>query len=467
MEESGEFPGRGVRGGVRSARFTRDWTEGNIIRNLLSLSWPMLVTRALMSLAPTVDLIVVGRLGAAAVAGVGIGGIVTEVVVALKQGLTIGVRAMVARFVGAGDREGAVYVAQQGFIITAVFTFFLSMIGIFLTEPILRLLGAGPDVIAQGAPYIRIQFVVSIFMTCRMTTDAIMEASGDTITPMKLTAIYRLFHVALCPFMVYGWWIFPRLETSGAAWTGVASQGLAMTLGLWFLLTGRSRLRLTFRNFGFNPGLIWRLVKVGIPASITGMGQSLAQFLVISFITPFGTLAIAAHSVGQRIDQFLNMPSMAWGMGAGVLAGQNMGAGRPERAQKTSWLAVGLGSALMFFFSIIIWFWAEWAIRIFTSEPDLVALSATFLRIAIVSWWFFGLAMMLPQCLNGVGDTMPPMVGTVISLWGIQVPLAAILPKVGNLGVYGVRWALVAGVVVRAIAFLIYFLTGRWKRKKV
>jgi putative MATE family efflux protein len=452
---------------ARNSRFTRDWTQGNIITNLMSLSWPMLVTRALMSIAPTVDLIVVGRLGAAAVAGVGIGGIVTEVVVALKQGLTIGVRAMVARFVGAGDKEGAIHVAQQGFIVTAAFTFLLSMTGIFLTEPILKLLGAGPDVIAQGAPYIKIQFVVSIFMTCRMTTDAIMEASGDTITPMKLTAIYRIFHVVLCPFMVYGWWIFPRLETSGAAWTGVASQGLAMTMGLWILLTGRSRLRLTYRNFRFDPGLIWRLVKVGIPASITGMGQSLAQFIVISFITPFGTLAIAAHSIGQRIDQFLNMPAMAWGMGAGVLAGQNMGAGRQERAQKTSWLAVGMGTALMFLFSLMIWFWAEWAVRIFASDPALIALSSAFLRIAVVSWLFFGLAMMLPQCLNGVGDTVPPMIGTIVSLWGVQVPLAAILPKVGNMGVYGVRWALVSGVVVRAIAFTGYFLTGRWKRKKV
>ena len=466
MEVSGELSRRGP-GGGRRGRFDRDWTQGSVIGNLMSLSWPMLVTRALMTLAPTVDLIVVGKLGAASVAGVGIGGIVTGLVESLKMGLTTGVRAMVARFIGEGNREAAVHVAQQGYIITAVFTLFLSATGIFLTEPILHLLGAAPDVIAQGAPYIRIQFIVSIFMTCRMTTDAIMEASGDTITPMKLTVIYRLFHVILVPFMVYGWWIFPRLETSGAAWTGVASQSIAMTLGLWFMLTGRSRLRLNFKNFRPDPKLIWRLVKISIPASVNGMEMSLAQFLVLSFITPFGTIAVAAHALAQRVDMFIHMPAMAMGMGAGVLAGQNMGAGRPERAQRTAWLAVGLGTAFLLLVAIGIWFGAEGIVRIFNSQPDLVALAATFLRISLVSMILFGLAMMLPQVLNGVGDTLPPMLVTLVAMWGLQVPLAYLLPKTTGLGVLGVRWALVSGTVFRSISFSTYFLTGRWKRRKV
>ena len=420
-----------------------------------------------MTLAPTVDLIVVGRLGAASVAGVGIGGIVTGLVESLKQGLNQGVRAMVARFIGEANREAAIHVAQQGYIITAVFTVLLAVVGVFLAEPLLRLLGAGPDVIAQGAPYIRIQFVVSIFMTCRMTTDAIMEASGDTVTPMKLTVLYRLFHVVLVPFMVYGWWIFPRLETSGAAWTGVISQSIAMTLGLWIMLTGRSRLKLTFKNFRPDPKLIWRLVKISIPASINGMEMSLAQFLVVKFITPFGTAAIAAHAVAQRVDMFIHMPAMAAGMGAGVLAGQNLGAGQPERAQRTTWIAIGLGSAFLLIVATGIFLGAEYVVRIFNSQPDVVETTATFLRIAMASTVLFGPAMMLPQCLNGVGDTLPPMIVTLAAMWGLQVPLAYFLPKTTGLGVYGVRWALVSGTVLRAIAFTAYFLTGRWKRKKV
>lgn len=451
----------------RGSRFDRDWTQGSIAGNLLSLAWPMLVTRTLMTLAPTVDMIVVGRLGAAAVAGVGIGGIVTGLVESLKMGLTMGVRAMVARFMGEGNREAAIHVAQQGYIITAGFTLLLSTVGVFITEPVLRLLKVGPDVIAQGAPYIRIQFIVSLFMTCRMTTDAIMEASGDTMTPMKLTVLYRLFHIALVPFMVYGWWLFPRLGTSGAAWTGIISQSIAMSLGLWIMLTGRSRLRLTFRNFHPDPKLIWRLVKISIPASINGMEMSLAQFLVVSFIAPFGTVAVAAHALAERVNMFIHMPAMAMGMGAGVLAGQNLGAARPERAQRTSWIAVGLGSAFLFLVAIGIWFGAERIVPIFNSQPEVVEMTATFMRIALASILLFGLAQILPQCLNGVGDTLPPMMVTLAAMWGVQVPLAYFLPKVTGLGVLGVRWALVGSTVLRSIAFTSYFLAGRWKRKRV
>ena len=452
---------------TKKARFQRDWTKGSIIGNLLSLSWPMLVTRVLMSLAPTVDMIVVGKLGAASVAGVGIGGIAMGLLESLKQGLTMGVRAMVARFIGEGETEKAIHVAQQGYIITAIFTAFLSAIGVFLAEPILELIGAAPDVIAQGAPYIRIQFIVSIFMTCRMTTDAIMEASGDTMTPMKLTVLYRLFHVILVPFMVYGWWFFPRLGTSGAAWTGVASQSIAMTLGLWIMLTGRSRLRLTFRNFRPDPSLIWRLVKVSIPASINGMEMSLAQFMIISFITPFGTIAVAAHALTERVNQFFYMPVMALGMGAGVLTGQNLGARQPAQAERTAWISVGLGSAFVLLTSIGIWFGAEKIVPIFNSELALVAMTADYMRIALISILLLGPAIMLPQCLNGAGDTLPPMIVTLAAMWGVQVPLAYFLPQFAGLGVFGVRWALVGGTVLRAIAFSSYFMTGRWKRKKI
>jgi putative MATE family efflux protein len=452
---------------TKVTRINRDWTKGSIVGNLLSLSWPMLVTRALMSLAPTVDMIVVGKLGAASVAGVGIGGIVTGLMESLKQGLTMGVRAMVARFIGEGDKERAIHVAQQGYIITAIFTAMLSTIGVFLAEPILKLIGATPEVIAQGAPYIRIQFVVSIFMTCRMTTDAIMEASGDTMTPMKITVLYRLFHVALVPFMVYGWWIFPELGTSGAAWTGVASQSLAMTLGLWIMLTGRSRLRLTFKNFHPDPRLILRLVKISIPASINGMEMSLAQFLVVSFITPFGTVAVAAHALTERVNQFIYMPVMALGIGAGVLGGQNLGAKQPEQARKAAWLSVGLGTAFVVVTAIGIWFGAELIVPIFNSQPEVVEMTANFMRIALASVLLLGPAVMLPQILNGVGDTVPPMIVTLAAMWGVQVPLAYFIPKATTLGVFGVRWALVGGSVLRAVSFSVYFLTGRWKRKRV
>ncbi|MFH0768909.1 MAG: MATE family efflux transporter [Chloroflexota bacterium] len=452
---------------MKRTALERDWTKGSIVGSLLSLSWPMIVTRTIMAVRPTIDMIVVGRLGAASVAGVGIGTIATQMAEALKQGLTIGVRALIARLIGAEDKQGAIHAAQQGYVISAIFAIFLAAVGVFLTEPILLLLGVETDVAAQCAPYMRITFVGGVFMVFRMMNDAIMEASGDSITPMKITIVYTIFHAVLCPFLVFGWWFFPRLETSGAAWAGIASQCLGASIGLWVLLTGRSRLRLTFRNFRLDPKVIWRIVKIGLPGSITGMERGFAQFMVLWFLVPFGTLAVAAHSLSLRVDQFIHMPVAAWGIGAGVLGGQNLGARQPERAQRTAWLGVGLSTILMFIISIVIWFWAEGLALIFTPESDLIELTAIFFRIEIATYLVFGIVMILQQFLLGVGDTLPVMLITLVTMWGIQMPLAYFLPRVGNLGVYGVRWALVAGVVTRAIAYLPYFTLGTWKQKKV
>ena len=417
---------------------------------------------------PVVDTIVVGRLGAASLAGVGVGAMVVMVMQSMMWGLVVGLRAMVARLVGAGDKEAANHAAQQGYVISIILAVILAAIGSSFAGEILRLLGVETDVATLAVPYIRILFVTAVLMLIRYTNAAIMEAAGDTITPMKITAVATVLHVAFCPFLVYGWWFFPRLEISGAAWAGVIAQTVAASLGLWVLITGRSRLRLVFRNFKLDLNMIWRIVKIGIPASITTMERSFAQLIMMRFIVQFGTLAVAAHTLLTRIiDNFTYMPVTAWGMGAGVLAGQNLGAGHPDRAQRTGWLGVALCSAVMFLVSIIVWFQAEGILRIFTPEAEVIGIAAAFLRIEIVSLLVVSLAIVLSQCLNGVGDTLPVMLVNLVTMWGMVLPLAFFLPQVGNLGVYGVRWAMVTGVVSRAVFYAIYFLRGRWKRKKV
>ena len=201
------------------------------------------------------------------------------------------------------------------------------------------------------------------------------------MTPMKIAVLFRVLHVALCPALVFGWWIFPRLGVSGAALTNVISQSLGTVLGLWVLFTGRSRLRLTLRNFRFIPNIIWRIVKIGVPASITGIERSFANLVLMWFVVPFGTLAVAAHSLIQRVDSFIHMPAMGLGQASGVLAGQNLGARQPERAERTAWLAAGLFTGIMCIASVPVFLWAEYIVRIFNTEPGLVEIASTFLRI--------------------------------------------------------------------------------------
>jgi len=427
----------------------------------------MTISSTIMMLGPAVDMIWIGKLGPASIAGVGISAMVVMVINSLMMGLFMGLRAMVARFVGAGDYKSANHVAQQAFVVSIAFSIFMAVIGMLLAKPILMMLGVDADVVAEGTAYLRIQLMGMFTMSFGMAVQTIMQASGDAVTPMKINIGYRLFHVALCPFLIFGWWIFPRLGVSGAALTNVISQGLGGTLALWFLFSGRTRLQLTFKNFRIDSNIIWRMVKIGIPASIAGMQRSFSDFVLMWFIVPFGTAAVAAHSLITRIDTFVFMPAMGFGQGAGVLAGQNLGAGQPERSERTVWVAAALCTGFMVIGSLVIWFLSEPIIRIFNAEPTLVEIASKFLRIQILSFMVFGLFMVLMNCLMSMGDTLVPMLITMFTMWGVRVSLAYYLPRITNLGVYGIRWAIVVDTIIAAVIFTVYFRLGRWKHKEI
>ena len=449
------------------AMFGRDWTKGSIMRNLLLLSWPMIVSTGLNMLGPTIDMIWVGRLGAASIAGVGVAGIAVMLVMSAMMGLFMGLRAMIARFVGAGDIQGANHVARQALVISAAFAIVMAALGIFFAESILVLLGLEADVVAEGATYMRIMFVGTVVMSFRMVAEGVMQASGDAMTPMRIAVLFRFSHVALCPFLIFGWWVFPRMGVSGAAVTNVISQSLGLALGMWVLFSGRSRLRLSLSNFRIDLNIIWRMVKIGIPASIMGIQSSLGQFVLMWLMVPFGTLAVAGHTLCQRVEMVLFMPGVGLGMAAGVLAGQNLGARQPERAEKSGWLAIGVAEGIMVTCSVVILVWAEGLIRIFSPEPGLVEMTGDFLRIATVGYMVLGFIMVSQFCISGAGDTIPPMIFALVIIWVVQLPLAFFLARVPELGVYGVRWAMVSGMLVGAVAFTMYFRMGRWKRKEV
>lgn len=444
----------------------RDWTEGSIVRNLWSLSWPMLINNTLNALGPTVDMIWIGTLGASAIAGVGVSGLAVMVVNSLISGLFTGTIALVARHIGARDEQGANRAAQQAFVIGLVFSIFMALIGIFLATPFLRALGVDASVVDEGAVYLRIQLIGIVTMTMLQAAQSIMQASGDAVQPMIISAGYRLLQIVLCPALIFGWGFFPRLEVSGASLSNVITQGLGGIIALYILFTGRTRITVTFKNFRFDSKIIWRTVRIGIPASFSFMQRNIAELVLIWFITPFGTLAVAAQSVSQRVDQFLQNLSSGLGSAAGILAGQNLGAGRPDRAERTGWLAVLIATVISFICVLVIWLWIVPILRIFTHDPNIVNMAATFLRIMIVSYLVWGLVVSLSLVLNGVGDTVVQMLTNLATMVFVQLTLAYILPRYTSLEVYGIRWAVVIGIVIRAGIYTVYFRTGRWKRKK-
>ena len=451
-----------MRGGAN-----RDWTTGSILNNLLSLTWPVMINSALVSIGPIIDMIWVGKLGSTSVAGVGVAAMLVALLDAFKMGLDQGTRAMIAHFVGAGDERGANHVALQGYVVTIGFAAIVGTLGAISAGPILRMMGLSSEVVAQGAPYLRIQFIGILTNGLVLQNQGTMQFSGDAINPMKIAIVYRLFHVALCPFLVFGWWIFPNLGTSGAAYTSIISASLGAGLGLWFLLTGRTRLRLRFRGFRPDVNMIWRIVKIGAPASITGVERSLGQVMLTWFIVPFGTIATAAHSLVLQVTRIINIAGSGLGQASGVLAGLNLGAKQPKRAEKNGWLGANLYMVIMVIASLAVWFWGKNIISIFNNEPDVLEVGQAFLRIQIVPYLFSCYAVVLQQCLNGVGDTMTVMLVVLLSMFGVQLPLAFFLSQHTGLGVYGTYWAIAIGTVVMAISYAIYFRLGRWKSKKI
>jgi Na+-driven multidrug efflux pump len=440
----------------------------------------------------------VGKLGSASVAAVGVAGIAVQLTMGAMMGLVMGMRALIARFIGARNPDSANLVAQQGFIVSGGFALLVALVGIFFAEWIFSIFpGLDPDVLTEGVAYLRIQFIGMAAISFRFMVEGVMQASGDTITPMVTATIYRLVHVTLSPFFIFGLWIFPELGVRGAAVTSIISYSLGVVLGLWFLSRGRamvftgrgerdeagrrmgsrffwwiprsqpSRLRVSFHHFRFDIDIIWRIVKIGAPAMVSGMQRTASQFFLMSFVTPFGTFATSAHTIVQRVEMVLFIPGMAFGQAAGVLAGQNLGAGKPDRAERSAWMSLILSESFLITCALILLLWPAQVVSIFNSESALLEIAVTYVRIAVTGYVVMGFTSTLMSVLSGAGDTVPPMIFSLITAWGVQLPLAFFLPKVGDLGVFGVRWAMSAGFMVGAVLFLVYFRTGRWKRKKV
>jgi Na+-driven multidrug efflux pump len=253
----------------------------------------------------------------------------------------------------------------------------------------------------------------------------------------------------------------------GAALTNLITQGMGLVIGFWILFSGRSRLHLTLKDLAIDLSMVWRIVRIGIPVVITGMQRSLGDIVIMWLISPFGTVAVAAHTISMRVMMFAMMPAMGFGTGAGVLAGQNLGAGQSDRAEKSAWMAAGVVQGWLLCSCVVILLWAEGLIGIFGPEESVVKMGADFLRIATAGFLLFGLEPVLFSVLSTIGDTIPPMLVTVMNFWVLQVPLAYCLSKFTPYGIYGVRWGMVAGMLGAAIALAIYFRTGRWKRKQV
>ena len=213
--------------------------------------------------------------------------------------------------------------------------------------------------------------------------------------------------------------------------------------------------------------MLWRMIKIGLPNSFMAMQQVLGTLFLVGFIAPFGTAAVAAHTIFTRIDGVVMYLSLNLGISAGILGAQNLGANKPDRAVKSGWTAAGFAAITMVAFSTIMLVFAEPVTRIFNTDPELVRLTSAFLRIACASYLFVGLNSVFRHFIVGVGDTWPAFIMEVVFMWGFLVPMAWASNSFTSFGVWGIRWALVIRLVLGGIIFAVYFMMGKWKHRKV
>ena len=448
----------------RAAHVSKDLTTGSVPGNLWFLAWPQITESFLSVVDQLADLIWAGRIGFQAIAGLGVAQTFLMMLMTARMGLDAGMRSMISRAVGAREIGYANHVMLQAITLTTAYSILLVTLGLILTNPLLRLMGLGDEVVAQAGGYMRFQFFAMSVMGLQRLTAGALQASGDSVTPLKAASVSRIGHLVLSPFLIFGWWWFPSLDLAGAGAANLIAQTVGAGMNMTALLRGTSRLKLTLTGYYVDFPLIWRLLKIGIPASVTGAQRAISQLIVVFIVAPFGDGALAAFAMSRRAENTVNHASRGLGRAAGALAGQNLGVGHTDRArQSLLWALAYAGVASLIVAALFLLFPARVA-SFFNSDAEFVSRATVWLQILAVGYFSMNAVQVFTQGFNTTGATVAPMVIVLATMWLVEIPLAFSLSQFTGLEEFGVAWAIVIGMTIRMLAFSVYFIQGKWLR---
>jgi len=442
-------------------------TRGPVLKALTVLSTPMLVSALLQNLQSVIDLFWVGRLGPSAVAAVAMSGTLLMVLFPMLMGMSVGTVALVARAIGAEHYDDAAAAAAQSLLLSVLMGVVSGALGWFLTPALFRLLGAEADVLPAGYAYLRISLAGSLTSFALFIGNATLQGAGDTVTPMAIMAVANLLNLVLDPLFIFGLGPFPAMGVDGAALATVLAQAAAAALSLRTLFSGQARIHVRRAQFRPDARLAWRILRIGIPGSGQMLSRSLMGLVLMRVVAGCGTIAVAAYGTGMRFHMITLMPAFALGGAAATMVGQNLGAGNPNRARHAAWLAAGIDVALMVVAAVFFAGCARPLIRAFNADPRVVAIGAEYLCTVSPFYVFTALGIVLGRALNGAGDSLWPMIFTVVSLWGVQVPLAVHFSATWASRTQGIWWAIALATVLHGLLITAWFETGRWKRARV
>src|SRR5579864_3975159 len=445
----------------------RDYTAGSLNRAILLLAVPMVLEMVLESLFAVVDVFWVGRLGANAVATVGLTESMSYLVYSVGMGLGLSTTAMVARRIGEKDPEGGAIAAVQAIFLGLIVSVAIGVPCLIFAPQLLRLMGASPEIVTVGSGYARICLGGSCAVLLLFLNNAIFRGAGDAAIAMRLLWISNIINLILDPCLIFGVGPFPRLGVTGAALATFTGRSIGVSYQFYRLLRGTERIHILARHLHVRLDVLWRLVRVSLTGILQFAIAHTSWIGLVRIVSIFGAAALAGYTIAIRIVIFVILPSWGLSNAAATLVGQNLGAGHPERAEKAVWRTglynvIFLGVVGVFFI-----LFAEPVVRLFTHDPAVVPLGAACLR--IVSYGNLGYAyfMVMMQAFNGAGDTITPTIVNFFGFWLFEIPLAYGLAIPLHMRSNGVFFSIAIAETSMAIASAILFKQGRWKKKKI
>ena len=446
---------------------SQDLTEGSISRAIVLLAVPMVLEMCMESLFGVVDVFWVSRLGADAVATVGLTETALTLVFVIALGLSMGATALVARRIGEKDEQAAGSVAVQAILIGLIVAGTTSIFGYFFAPNLLHIMGGAESVVRTGSGYTRMILSGSVTIFLLFLINAVFRGAGDAAIAMRVLWIANIVNICLNPCLIFGIGPFPRLGVTGSAVGTTIGRGVGVLLQLYVLMSGRGRLSVRLSQIRVDLGVMWRLIRLSLNAMFQYMVQMASWIGMVRIIASFGSAATAAYTVAFKVIIFAILPS--WGMSnaAATLVGQNLGAEKPSRAETSVWRTglynmLFLGSVGLLFIAL-----APQIISLFTTDPVVAPLAVTALRLFSAGNVSYSYGMVITAAFNGAGDTATPTRLNLLCFWVCQIPLAWALALRGGLGPSGVYIAVVFSDSLLAVLGVLLFRRGRWKQVTV
>jgi putative MATE family efflux protein len=445
----------------------RDYTEGPIGRAILVLAIPMVLEMVMESIFAVCDVFFVSRLGAAAVATVGLTESLLSLIYAVAMGLSIGASAMVARRTGERDPDGAARAATQAILLGLIVALVLGVVGATFAPSLLATMGASSDVIDVGTSYARVMLGGNATILLLFLINAIFRGAGDAAIAMRVLWLANAINIALGPCLIFGLGPFPELGVTGAAIATTIGRGVGALFAFSRLLKPGSRVDIRRRHLRVEPLLMARLVRMASSATLQaliGMGSWIALIRVLS---TFGSSALAGYTIGIRVIIFALLPSWGLSNAAATMVGQALGARKPDRAEQAVRIAGWYNMVFLGAIGLAFVLFARGIVSLFTGDRAVIAYGTDCLRIVACGFLFYAWGMVLAQSFNGAGDTTTPTLLNFFVFWCWEIPLAYVLAVPLGLGPRGIYLAIMVAFSTFALAGALVFRRGRWKMVRV